>query len=145
MRVRCGKCGELYDIYSSMGGQTFVCATCGSVLQMPPTDGKDVRDLKLCPNCRQLIDSAAVVCPHCGEVMLDSEQEKCSDRSRAMYVMLALTLGTLGAHNFYAGYKGRGVLQCMFSLSIVLCLITVVWILYDIFFVSKDADGLKMR
>ena len=66
-------------------------------------------------------------------------------KSRLIYILLALFLGSLGIHNFYAGYKKKAVIQllCTFpgAFLVVPVLILGIWILVDIVTVTKDAEG----
>ncbi len=65
-----------------------------------------------------------------------------SDRSRGVAFALALTLGVFGAHRFYAGKVGTGLLQ----------LVTMgglgIWYLYDVILVAsggfRDIDGRRI-
>ncbi len=75
-------------------------------------------------------------------------------KSRLVYILLAVFLGGLGVHNFYAGHVGRAVAQlltnfCLFLLSIitlgfgaVLYLGLLAWIIVDICTVTKDNKGI---
>ena len=72
------------------------------------------------------------------------------ERSRLVYILLALFLGGLGIHNFYAGYKSKGIKQllCTFPGILLLgipTLICTIWVLVDICTVSQDADGKPMK
>lgn len=66
-------------------------------------------------------------------------------KSRLIYILLALFLGGLGIHNFYAGYTKKAIIQllCTFpgALLVVPVLILGIWILVDIVTVTKDAEG----
>ncbi len=65
-----------------------------------------------------------------------------SDRSRGVAFVLALSLGVFGAHRFYAGKIGTGLLQ----------LVTMggmgIWYLYDVIMVAsggfRDVDGRRI-
>lgn len=65
-----------------------------------------------------------------------------SDRSRAVALILAVTLGVFGAHRFYAGKIGTGLLM----------LVTLgglgIWYLVDVIMVAsggfRDADGRRI-
>jgi TM2 domain-containing membrane protein YozV len=65
-----------------------------------------------------------------------------SDKSRGIAFILALVLGVFGAHRFYVGKIGTGILM----------VITVgglgIWYLYDVVMVAsgefRDADGLRL-
>ena len=65
-----------------------------------------------------------------------------SDKSRGVAFILALVLGVFGAHRFYVGKTGTGILQlCTFGgLGI--------WYLYDVVLVAgggfRDADGRRL-
>lgn len=147
MRIRCGNCGELYDLYSAMGGQLFTCQNCGAVLQLPPSDCRDVNDLKLCPHCRKLVDSDAAVCPYCDELLVDMEGSAMpeSGKQRKIYILLGLFFGAYGIHNFYAGRRSVGCIQFFMGLTIVLLPLTVLWSYCEICSVTEDGTGRKMK
>jgi TM2 domain-containing membrane protein YozV len=69
-------------------------------------------------------------------------------KSRGVYIILGLFLGTLGIHNFYAGYHGRGAAQLIITLLlgwvIIGLLITVPWALIEICLVTEDTNGDRM-
>ena len=69
-----------------------------------------------------------------------------SDKSRISYILLGFFFGTLGIHNFYAGYKGRGIIQLLITLLSggVLSWISSLWAIIDICITDKDGKGLKM-
>jgi TM2 domain-containing membrane protein YozV len=64
-------------------------------------------------------------------------------KQRLVYILLALFLGFLGVHNFYAGYTGRAVAQLLISLLVgwlVVPLAAVgIWIIVEIVTVTRDA------
>jgi TM2 domain-containing membrane protein YozV len=66
-------------------------------------------------------------------------------KSRVAYVLLGLFLGTLGIHNFYAGYNNKAVIQLL--LSVLLCWTIVVpvgvmvWVIVEICTVTQDSTG----
>ncbi|MDO5472156.1 MAG: NINE protein [Akkermansia sp.] len=64
-------------------------------------------------------------------------------KSRLAYILLALFLGGLGIHNFYAGYKGKAIAQLLITVVSLgyLSIISGIWALVDIFIVKQDADG----
>jgi len=69
-------------------------------------------------------------------------------KSRGKFIALGIMLGGFGIHNFYAGYRGRGIAQLVISLAlgwvIVGMLITGIWALVDVCTVTKDAAGIPM-
>lgn len=64
-------------------------------------------------------------------------------KSRVVYILLALFLGGLGIHNFYAGYTTKGVIQLLISLLSLgfLSLIVWIWCIIEIITVKQDAKG----
>ncbi|HEV8598213.1 MAG TPA: TM2 domain-containing protein [Gemmatimonadales bacterium] len=66
-----------------------------------------------------------------------------SDKSRAVALALCIPLGVFGAHRFYVGKIGTGLLQ--------LCTLggMGLWWLYDLITIAsgefRDADGLRVR
>ena len=82
-------------------------------------------------------------------------------KSRLVYILLALFLGYLGVHNFYAGYTKKAVIQLLISLfsyalsiitlgllipvSMVISLGVFVWVIIDICTVTTDAKGVPFQ
>jgi len=66
-------------------------------------------------------------------------------RSRLIYILLAIFLGGLGIHNFYAGYTKKAIIQLLCctvgALLVVPLIVGIIWVLVDICTVTKDADG----
>ena len=66
-----------------------------------------------------------------------------SDKSRAVALALCIPLGVFGAHRFYVGKIGTGILQ--------LCTLggLGLWYLYDLITIAsgefRDVDGLRVR
>ena len=66
-------------------------------------------------------------------------------KSRVVYILLALFLGGLGIHNFYAGYTTKGVIQLLVTLLLGWLVIPAIgvwiWCIIEIITVKKDAKG----
>lgn len=81
------------------------------------------------------------------EMSLIKTQECSLDRRNGIvYVLLAWFLGTLGIHNFYAGYNGKGLTQLVLTLFswilfFVPLAIVSVWAFVEMLVVNKDAKG----
>jgi TM2 domain-containing membrane protein YozV len=67
-------------------------------------------------------------------------------KSRLVYILLAIFLGGLGVHNFYAGRSGCAIFQCLISLFIgwliIPLIIVYVWVLFEILAVNRDGSGI---
>jgi hypothetical protein len=99
------------------------------------------RPTKYCHACGTVIDAMAVVCPKCG-VMQGGLALIGSEKRILPAFLLCFTLGVFGAHRFYAGKIGTGVLQ----------LLTLggfgIWALVDMIFIVMgkftDSEGEKI-
>ena len=115
--------------------------------------------LTTCPDCGRQVSTEAVACPGCGRPMVGSQSSArpmfeaqssqptlvMATKSRGVYIILGILVGLLGIHNFYAGYYGRGAVQLLITLLlgwlIVGLIITGLWVLVELFSVTKDSKG----
>ena len=66
-------------------------------------------------------------------------------KSRVVFVLLAVFLGAVGAHNFYAGYTRKAVIQVcitVFSCSIG-GIVSWIWAVVEACTVNRDDDGVE--
>jgi TM2 domain-containing membrane protein YozV len=66
-------------------------------------------------------------------------------KSRTSYIVLGIFLGSLGIHNFYAGYTSRAVGQlCLTVLTLgYLGIVSWIWAIIEICTVEKDSTGVR--
>ncbi len=64
-----------------------------------------------CAHCGQSVHPQAQVCLHCGRPVAIT-----GGKSRICAGLLAIFLGTFGAHNFYLGHTGKAVAQLLITL-----------------------------
>lgn len=64
-------------------------------------------------------------------------------KSRVAYIVLAIFLGELGIHNFYAGYAWRGVAQLLITILSfgLLFWISWIWALVELCVMTNDGRG----
>jgi len=94
-----------------------------------------------CRSCGQIISSLAPTCPHCG-APTGSRPPDASPKSRLAALLLCWFLGLFGAHRFYVGKIGTGVLQ-IFTLGGL-----GIWTLVDLIMIVvgafKDIEGRRV-
>ncbi len=68
-------------------------------------------------------------------------------KDKTTFLVLGILLGTLGIHNFYAGYTAKGVIQlCLTVLSCgILSIATWIWGIVEALTVDRDARGVPFR
>ncbi len=80
-------------------------------------------DEKFCSECGQVIKLKAEICPFCGvrqlaaPVSLGMLAE--NGRSRLVAILLAFFLGWFGAHKFYLGQVGWGIVYLLFCWTFI--------------------------
>jgi TM2 domain-containing membrane protein YozV len=68
-------------------------------------------------------------------------------KDRVIYVILAIFLGSLGIHNFFAGYKRNAIIQLIITLAtcFIASFVTWIWAVIEACTVTKDADGVDFK
>lgn len=117
-----------------------------------------------CPYCGNDVASGVGRCPSCGASIPVNSQPSYAPtgssqpvpaqqfagmgnaKSKTTYVLLGVLLGSLGIHNFYAGYKGKAIAQLL--ITILSCgyaaIISWIWAIVEICTVTKDAKGIPL-
>ncbi len=72
--------------------------------------------------------------------------ERENPKNGLIYILLAFFLGTIGVHNFYAGFLKRGLIQLFLTVMSPLFLFlplmfTSVWALLELLFKNTSSDG----
>ena len=81
-------------------------------------------DEKFCTECGSVIRQKAEICPECGVRQPGTGSSGGSDRVAA--ALLAILLGGLGAHKFYLGEVGMGLLYLCFSWTFIPAIVGLV-------------------
>lgn len=109
-----------------------------------------------CVGCGADISVSDSVCPYCGADVAGNMPAAQAmpvpalapvthgpAKSKNTYLILGILLGSLGVHNFYAGYTGKGVLQLL--ITILTCgyggFATWIWAIIEVCTVKQDAQG----
>ncbi len=113
-------------------------------MSIPPVAYAVPRPTKYCQACGSVVDAAAVLCPHCGvqqpgTALAGTPYGSASEKRVLVGFLLCFFLGVFGAHRFYAGKIGTGLLQ-LFTLGGF-----GIWALVDLIFLATgnfcDGDG----
>ncbi|MGB5100573.1 MAG: NINE protein [Methanothrix sp.] len=78
---------------------------------------------KFCGECGARISAKAEVCPKCGVRLATTST---SEHNKTTAALLALFLGGLGAHKFYLGRTGVGLIYLVFCWTLIPALISLV-------------------
>lgn len=95
-----------------------------------------------CPNCGAEINDNAVVCQFCGKEVtktVDAQLPNVSEKPWVTTFLLCWFLGLIGAHRFYTGKKGTGILMLLTGGCCGILYIIDFWML--IFGKYTDSEG----
>lgn len=79
-------------------------------------------DMVFCRGCGKEIHSTAQACPHCGA----QQQTINGKRNRMTAILLTLFLGGFGAHKFYLGRPGMGILYLLLFWTFIPALVAFI-------------------
>lgn len=102
------------------------------------------RKAKFCFSCGDVIESHAVVCPRCGIAQpgVTMTTMSASEKRILPAFLLCFLLGVFGAHRFYAGKIGTGILELVtFGGFGIWWLVDIIMIITGSF---RDGDGNKI-
>jgi len=68
-------------------------------------------------------------------------------KNRSTFIVLGALLGSFGAHNFYAGYTRKAVMQlCLTVFSLGFAgIMSWVWAVIDVCTVDRDSQGIRFK
>ena len=110
---------------------------------MSESDGKGL-DEKYCSECGAVIKVKAEICPKCGvrqfiqPATLNLGPLASNGKSRMAAALFAFFLGAFGAHKFYLGQIGLGVIYLVFCWTMIPAI--VAFIEFILFLVMSDVD-----
>lgn len=79
--------------------------------------------LVFCRGCGKEIHESAVACPHCGATQRVANS---MNKSKTTAILLTLFLGGFGAHKFYLGQTGLGILYLLFFWTFIPAIVALI-------------------
>ncbi|MFC6786743.1 NINE protein [Halobaculum halobium] len=76
-------------------------------------------DEMYCSSCGSVIKEQAELCPECGVRQSDTSASASGSKDKTSAALLAIFLGFIGAHHFYLGNTGRGILYLLLSWTFI--------------------------
>jgi predicted RNA-binding Zn-ribbon protein involved in translation (DUF1610 family) len=141
------------DVASKAADQKF-CFSCGNVLHFsaahcpncgavqPASSGNNIgapnpspatasavnlpQNHVYCRGCGAPVHESALSCPKCGAVQRQQGSLAASGRERVTAALLAFFLGGFGAHKFYLGKGGQGLLYLLFCWTFIPAIIALI-------------------
>lgn len=87
-------------------------------------------DEKFCADCGAVINTKAEICPKCGVRQISAPTSFSgtapNGKSKIAAALFALFLGGFGAHKFYLGQTGKGILYLLFFWTFIPAIIATV-------------------
>lgn len=71
-------------------------------------------DEMYCSSCSEIVKKEAEICPNCGVRQRDYHSSSSSEKSKVAAGLFGILLGAFGAHKFYLGNAGMGILYLCF-------------------------------
>jgi TM2 domain-containing membrane protein YozV len=79
-----------------------------------------------CRECATEMSREALACPQCGCPTSTRAELTVSPKNRVVAAVLALLLGGLGAHKFYLGKVGLGILYLVFVWTFIPAIVALI-------------------
>lgn len=119
MKTSCPHCHYEYEFNQQSNPGYIRCRQCGK-----PFLAIKKMSTRPCPMCGEMINFSAKKCRFCGEYF-DDAGYPIKKNDRVVYILLALFLGGIGIHNFYAGENQIGCLHIAMTFVTVISIFLV--------------------
>jgi len=97
---------------------------------------------KFCHECGKAINAQAEICPFCGVRQFSSPGNSGISGRRLAAALFAIFLGSFGAHKFYLGKFGQGLLYLLFFWTAIP---GIIGLIEGILFLAMDEEDFGVR
>lgn len=135
--LNCTGCGSQLKVAPGTAGKKAVCPACGATVVIPgpppppsndplfaqlePAGAPAAGNTKFCFHCGAVISILAEICPRCGVRQPGTSVPGITGPSRVVASLLAIFLGSLGAHKFYLGATTVGIVYLIVGVLFGVC------------------------
>ncbi len=135
--MNCTSCGRQLKVALGTAGKKAVCPACGATVVIPgpqppplhdplvarvePAGAPAAGNTKFCFHCGAAISILAEICPRCGVRQPGTSGPGISGPNRVVASLLAIFLGSLGAHKFYLGATSVGIIYLLIGVLLGVC------------------------
>lgn len=99
-------------------------------------------DEKFCVECGSVIRENAEICPECGVRQPSAGSGSIDGDERIVAAVLAIALGGLGAHKFYLGKTGQGIVYLCFFWTAIPAILGVI---EGVIYLSKSDEEFRAQ
>ncbi|MFC6787025.1 TM2 domain-containing protein [Halobaculum halobium] len=99
-------------------------------------------DEQFCSSCGEVIKKEAEICTECGVRQSSAGASGSGSKDKTSAALLAIFLGGLGAHHFYLGNTGRGIIYLVFSWTFIPLLVGLI---EGIIYLTKSEDEFQRQ
>lgn len=110
--IKCPQCGG--NKFSDRGNNTYKCMYCGSTFSVKKPEGPKYDNYSEPTSASPKVTVNVNVGSNPQQSAYQEHSQYVSKKSRMTVVVLAIFLGGLGAHQFYLGKTGLGILYLIF-------------------------------
>ena len=110
--IKCPQCGG--NKFSDRGNNTYKCMYCGSTFSVKKPEGPKYDNYSESTSASPKVTVNVNVDSNPQQPAYQEHSQYVSKKSRMTVVVLAIFLGGLGAHQFYLGKTGLGILYLIF-------------------------------
>ena len=115
----CPKCGAVQPVVQAVVHTTYQ-------YPVPPSTRQQLPNHVFCRGCSASLHETATTCPKCGAQQITDSEFVGNGSNRVVAAVLAFFLGWIGAHKFYLGQIGLGILYLLFFWTAIPAFVSII-------------------